>query len=101
MGNKNAYGDPFLDNVIVTKSLFEFIDIIGRGGFGKVWKVKNRKYKIYFAMKEMSKKAILDKKSIKGILYERELLSKMNHPFLVNMHFSFQDNNYIYIVMDL
>ena len=29
----------------VTKSSFDFINIIGRGGFGKVWKVYSRKYK--------------------------------------------------------
>ena len=52
-------------------------------------------------MKEMSKKKIIDKKSIKSILYERDLLSKMDHPFIVNMHFAFQDNDNIYLVMDL
>ena len=29
--------------------------VIGRGGFGKVWKVEAKKSKTYFAMKEMSK----------------------------------------------
>jgi hypothetical protein len=29
--------------------------VIGKGGFGKVWKVEMRKVRTYFAMKEMSK----------------------------------------------
>ena len=52
-------------------------------------------------MKEMSKKKIIDKKSVQSILNERELLSKMDHPFIINMHFAFQDKDYVYLAMDL
>ena len=52
-------------------------------------------------MKRLLKAKIIDKKFIKGIIKERELLSKLNHPFLVNMHFSFQDNQYLYMILDL
>ncbi len=52
-------------------------------------------------MKEMSKAKIIDKKSEKSVKNERDLLSKINHPFIVNMHFSFQDNDNLYLVMDL
>ena len=52
-------------------------------------------------MKRLLKSKIIDKKFIKGIIKERNLLSKMNHPFLVNMHFSFQDNRYLYMILDL
>ena len=80
---------------------FDYISIIGRGGFGKVWKVYNKKYKQLYAMKEMSKTKIIDKKSITSIKSERELLSKIKHPFLVNMQFAFQDNDNLYLVLDL
>ena len=43
------------DNEIITKNSFELIKIIGKGGFGKVWKVYQKKYKKIYAMKEMSK----------------------------------------------
>ena len=52
-------------------------------------------------MKEMSKAKIIDKKSVNSVKNERDFLSKMNHPFIVNMHYAFQDNNNIYLVMDL
>ena len=52
-------------------------------------------------MKEMSKVKIIDNANIKNIKNERDLLSKLNHPFIVNMHFSFQNNNYLYLVIDL
>ena len=85
----------------VTKSSFDFINIIGRGGFGKVWKVYSRKYKKVFAMKEMSKTKIIDKRSEKSVKAERDMLELMNHPFIINMHFSFQDSDNLYIAMDL
>ena len=52
-------------------------------------------------MKEMSKAKIIDKKSEKSVKSERDLLSKLSHPFIVNMHYSFQDNDHLYLVMDL
>ena len=52
-------------------------------------------------MKEMSKVKIIDNGNINNIKNERDLLSKLNHPFIVNMHFSFQNNNFIYLVIDL
>ena len=85
----------------VTKSSFDFINIIGKGGFGKVWKVYSRKYKKVLAMKEMSKTKIIDKRSEKSVKAEREMLELMHHPFIINMHFSFQDGENLYIAMDL
>ena len=49
----------------------------------------------------MSKVKVIDKKSINSINSERELLSKLYHPFIVNMHYAFQDDKYLYLVMDL
>ena len=85
----------------MNRNNFDFLYVIGKGGFGKVWKVKSKKTKISYALKEMSKLKVIDKKSIKSINSERELLSKLNHPFIVNMHYAFQDNENLYLVMDL
>jgi len=85
----------------VNKNSFEYLQIIGKGGFGKVWKVYHKQKKMKYALKEMSKAKILDKKSEKSVIYERILLSRMNHPFIINMHYSFQDKENLYIVMDL
>lgn len=74
--------------------------VVGRGGFGKVWKVLLKKYKTEFAMKEMLKAKIIDKKSERSIRYERELLAKMRHPFIINMHYAFQDSSMLYLIMD-
>ena len=86
---------------IVNKNAFQFCYVIGKGGFGKVWKVQYKKTKEIFALKEMSKLKIIDKKSEKSINSEREFLSKLHHPFIVNMHYAFQDKDNLYLVMDM
>ena len=85
----------------MNKNFFEFLYIIGRGGFGKVWKVKLKKTNEYFALKEMSKLKIIDRRSEISIMSEKTLLSKLNNPFIVNMYFTFQDFSNLYLVMDL
>ena len=103
MGSQNPRANGKITHSIeqITRNSFEFICLIGHGGFSKVWKVKWKKTHAIFALKEMSKTRIIDKKCENTILLERDLLSKMNHPFIVNMHFSFQDLNSLYLVMDL
>ena len=83
------------------RNLFDFLFVIGKGGFGKVWRVRYKKTQEIFALKEMSKKKILDKKSEYSINNERVFLSKLRHPFLVNMHYAFQDKDNLYLVIDI
>ena len=49
----------------------------------------------------MSKVKIVDRRSEKSIKTEREFLSKLRHPFIVNMNCAFQDYENLYLVMDL
>ena len=48
----------------------------------------------------MSKVKIIDKKSQKSVIFERELLSKIHSSFIVNLIYSFQDFDNLYLVMD-
>jgi len=49
----------------------------------------------------MFKVKVIDRRSEVSIMSERNLLSKLKHPFIVNMHFAFQDFSKLYLVMDL
>ena len=81
----------------LNKNNFKFLYVIGKGGFGRVWKIQSKKTNMKYALKEMSKLKIIDKKSEKSINSEREFLSKLNHSFIVNMHYAFQDRDNLYL----
>ena len=51
-------------------------------------------------MKELSKLKIILRNNIKNVLNEREILSKLDHPFLIKMYFSFQDKDNLYFILD-
>ncbi|CAD8096742.1 unnamed protein product [Paramecium sonneborni] len=87
--------------ICVTKSSFAFHFVIGKGGFGRVWKVELKKSRTQFAMKEMSKAKIIAKRSVNSVMNERNLLAQFKHPFLINMNYCFQDRDNLYLVMDL
>lgn len=64
----------------INKNHFNFQYVVGRGGFGKVWKVELRKEKKLFAMKEMAKARIISKRSVNSVMNEKKFLSTLNHP---------------------
>ena len=66
--------------VEVTKNHFLFHYMIGRGGFGKVWKVEKKKEKKLFAMKEMHKGRIISKRSVNSVMNEKKFLTQLRHP---------------------
>eukprot|EP01017_Pseudomicrothorax_dubius_P039002 TRINITY_DN592_c0_g1_i3.p1 TRINITY_DN592_c0_g1~~TRINITY_DN592_c0_g1_i3.p1 ORF type:complete len:444 (-),score=107.91 TRINITY_DN592_c0_g1_i3:97-1428(-) len=85
----------------MTVQNFNLIYVIGKGGFGKVWKVETKKTRTFYAMKEMLKARILSKRSVNSVMNERYLLSYLKNPFLVNMVCAFQDRDNVFLVMDL
>ena len=64
----------------VNKNYFEFQYVIGKGTFGKVWKIIFKKTKKAYALKEMSKLKIIDLKCINAVHAERDFLSILHHP---------------------
>jgi serine/threonine protein kinase len=75
---ENVTGNPYPYSLLahsfllaLTKNNFTYLYCVGKGGFGKVWKVERKKTKQQYAMKEMSKARILTKRSIKSVMNER------------------------------
>jgi serine/threonine protein kinase len=60
--------------------LYVIIKLIKNDFKKKVWKINHKKTKKLYALKEMSKAKIIDKKSEKSIKYEKELLCRLKHP---------------------
>lgn len=88
-------------NQFLCSSCFNFLYPIGKGGFGRVWKVEMHKTKQLFAMKEMEKLTIISKRSVHSVMNERKILEILKHPFIVNIQFAFQDRDTLFLVMDL
>lgn len=85
----------------ISKANFQKQYPIGRGGYGKVWKVKHKTEDKFYALKEMDKSHVIAKRSVTSILFERELLSRLRSEFLINICYAFQDHDKLYMALDL
>jgi len=85
----------------VTPKDFELLKVIGLGSFGKVLQVRNKVSKQILAMKIISKR-LLNRRTnyIENIRAERDILTKVDHPFVVTMHASFMTREKLFIIMD-
>ena len=68
---------------------FNIIKVIGRGSFGKVYLVQKRDDQKIFAMKTLKKDMILRKNQTTNTKVERMILERLNHPFIVKLHYAF------------
>ena len=79
---------------------FKLLKAIGKGTFGKVCVVEfgsdNRKYALKYTQKEQ---AVKDK-SIHHILQERKILESLDHSYICGLRFSFQDDQFMYMILD-
>ncbi|KAG0241068.1 hypothetical protein BGW41_006405 [Actinomortierella wolfii] len=54
-----------------------------------------------YALKYISKAQVIKMDAVKNVLRERQILETLDHIFVVNMRFAFQDDEYMYMCMDL
>ena len=94
------------DNLIGDKKEdFEFLQLLGSGSFGKVFKVSSLiNHKIY-AMKILNLASEDNGSLTKGekekyFISEIELLKKLNHPNIVKYYKSFREEDQLYIIME-
>lgn len=80
---------------------FQVLRAIGKGSFGKVCIVQKTDTKHMYAMKYMNKLMCVQRDAFRNVLREIELLAQLNHPFLVNLWFTFQDDEDMFMVFDL
>ncbi|CAD5214518.1 unnamed protein product [Bursaphelenchus okinawaensis] len=80
---------------------FTLVRSIGKGAFGKVGIVYHRGMKKHYAMKYMCKVRLQHKNVVFNVLRELQILKELSHPFIVNLWFTFIDDDYIYMVNDL
>ncbi|KAG1338935.1 putative Serine/threonine-protein kinase AtPK2/AtPK19 [Cocos nucifera] len=69
---------------------FEVMKVVGQGAFGKVFQVKKKGTSEIYAMKVMRKDKIMEKNHAEYMKAERDILTKIDHPFIVQLRYSFQ-----------
>mmetsp|Transcript_41283 Transcript_41283/g.60771 ORF Transcript_41283/g.60771 Transcript_41283/m.60771 type:complete len:360 (-) Transcript_41283:432-1511(-) len=79
---------------------FEMRVTLGTGSFGRVRLVKHSKSGRMYALKMLSKALVLRTKQLDHILCEKHVLEELSFPFIVNMYTSFQDETYLYMVLE-
>ena len=94
--------------------------MVGKGAFGKVRIVEKKDTGLTFALKYIRKEegslslspflpflfmltllslSVVKSESVRNIIRERRMLEHLNHPFLCNLRYSFQDIEYMYVAM--
>eukprot|EP01084_Bolivina_argentea_P115547 205460_1 len=79
---------------------FNVVRVIGKGGYGEVRVVRNKNDSKVYAMKTLLKKKMIEKKQQKHVRTERDLMVNVDHWLLVRLYWSFQDDTYLYLVME-
>jgi serine/threonine protein kinase len=64
--------------------------VVGQGAFGEVFQARKRGTLEIYAMKVMRKDKILEKNHAEYMKSEKEILTKVDHPFIVQLRYSFQ-----------
>ena len=79
---------------------FDFLKYLGKGTYGQVALVRYIHNSKLYAIKILEKKLIAKYAQIIHTKTERDLLVKINHPFIVNLIFAFQDRSRLYFVTE-
>ncbi|XP_066451224.1 serine/threonine-protein kinase MRCK alpha isoform X2 [Eleutherodactylus coqui] len=82
------------------KEDFEILKVIGRGAFGEVAVVKLKNTDKVFAMKILNKWEMLKRAETACFREERDVLVYGDSQWITTLHYAFQDDNYLYLVMD-
>jgi len=91
---------PDKQSSFIDKQNFELLSLVGRGSFGKVLQVRHKVNGNIYAMKVISKSGVFRKDRVKYIQAERDILIELFHPFIVKLHYAFQSESNLYLVMD-
>ncbi|KAL9545726.1 hypothetical protein PS6_008073 [Mucor atramentarius] len=80
---------------------FHLQKIIGKGVFGKVRIVQHKRTKKKYALKYINKSICIKQKAIGNIILERNILERIDYPLIANLRYAFQDDETIFMALDL
>ncbi|KAK6932043.1 Protein kinase domain [Dillenia turbinata] len=79
---------------------FELLTIIGRGAFGEVRLCREKSTRNVYAMKKLKKSEMLRRGQVEHVKAERNLLAEVDSACIVKLYCSFQDEEYLYLIME-
>jgi len=79
---------------------FTLLKVVGKGSFGKVLQVRNRHSNKVYAMKQLKKSHIIKRNQMEHTMTERSVMQKMRHNFIVRLHFAFQTDRKLFMLLD-
>ncbi|XP_059915286.1 rho-associated protein kinase 1 isoform X1 [Gadus macrocephalus] len=79
---------------------YEVVKVIGRGAFGEVQLVRHRATRKVYAMKLLSKFEMIKRSDSAFFWEERDIMAFANFAWVVQLFFAFQDDRYLYMVME-
>ena len=88
------------NNKKISLSDFELVKVVGRGSFCKVYMCKRNGTNNYYAMKKLRKDVVAKRNLFIKTQAERDILEKIDIPFIVKLHYAFQTPAKLYFVMD-
>ncbi|KAJ3103450.1 serine/threonine protein kinase psk1, partial [Physocladia obscura] len=95
-GNNRNYGGKRKADV----DDFEKLRVIGQGGYGKVFLVRQKATSKIYAMKVLKKATlVIHTKTVEHTKNERTILSQLAHPFIVKLHYAFQSPERLYLIL--
>eukprot|EP01063_Lacrimia_lanifica_P041138 TRINITY_DN9510_c2_g1_i1.p1 TRINITY_DN9510_c2_g1~~TRINITY_DN9510_c2_g1_i1.p1 ORF type:complete len:739 (+),score=264.32 TRINITY_DN9510_c2_g1_i1:176-2392(+) len=77
---------------------FEVLTLIGRGSFGKVYKVREFSTGKIYAIKSITKSKLKLDSQISDLKSEKSILMHISHPFIVKLHASFQSQTHLFLL---
>ncbi|SCU92487.1 LAFA_0F10924g1_1 [Lachancea sp. 'fantastica'] len=79
---------------------FQTVKVIGKGAFGEVRLVQKRDTGKIYAMKTLLKSEMYKKDQLAHVKAERDVLAGSDSPWVVSLYYSFQDTQYLYLIME-
>ncbi|CAA2988645.1 serine threonine- kinase tricorner [Olea europaea subsp. europaea] len=79
---------------------FEQLTIIGKGAFGEVRLCRAKSTGEIFAMKKLKKSEMLSRGQVEHVRSERNLLVEVDSRCIVKLFYSFQDSDFLYLIME-
>ncbi|KAG0670966.1 Serine/threonine-protein kinase, partial [Kluyveromyces marxianus] len=79
---------------------FHSVKVIGKGAFGEVRLVQKKDTGKIYAMKTLLKSEMYNKDQLAHVKAERDVLAGSDSPWVVSLYYSFQDSQYLYLIME-